>query len=91
MCTPLWKIPFIGRPRQRTKVYTPSEIYKNFIQETFSSAKFVDANLNNLNSYSLGLAGLDHFNNGYISEEILPLYLKKPQAQRLLEEKERSK
>ena len=65
------------------------EIYKNIIQDTFPSAKFADTDLNNLNSYSLGLAGLNHFNNGSISEEVLPLYLKKPQAQRLLEEKEK--
>ena len=66
-----------------------SEIYKNLVQETFSDAKFASDDLNNLNSYSLGLAGLNHFNNGSISEEVLPLYLKKPQAQRLLEEKEK--
>ena len=71
-----------------------SEVYKNFILTTFPSAKFADANLNNLNnlnSYSLGIAGLNNFNSGFISNEVLPLYLKKPQAQRLLEEKERSK
>ena len=66
-----------------------SEIYKNFIHETFPDAKFASDDLNNLNSYSLGLAGLDHFKSGSISEEVSPLYLKKPQAQRLLEEKEK--
>lgn len=66
-----------------------SEIFKSFIQETFPDARFASADLNNLNSYSLGIAGLEHFNNGSISEEVLPLYLKKPQAQRLLEEKEK--
>lgn len=65
-----------------------SAIYKNLIQETFSDAKFATTDLNNLNSYYLGIAGLEHFKSGSISEEVLPLYLKKPQAQRLLEEKE---
>lgn len=77
---------------EKTSIYfvgDGSEVYKNFIQETFPSAKFAEASLNNLNSYSLGLAGLNHFNNGSISKEVLPLYLKKPQAQRLLEEKEK--
>lgn len=79
---------------EKTSIYfigDGSEIYKNLIKEFFPFAKLADANLNDLNSYSLGLAGLDYFNNGSISEEILPLYLKKPQAQKLLEEKERSK
>ena len=66
-----------------------SEIYKNLIQKTFPLAKFSTDDLNNLNSYSLGIAGLNYFNNGSISKEVLPLYLKKPQAQRLLEEKEK--
>lgn len=66
-----------------------SEIHKGFIQETFPNAKFADSDLNNLNSYSLGIAGLSKFNNSSSSKEILPLYLKKPQAQRLLEEKEK--
>lgn len=66
-----------------------SNIYKNFIKETFPSAKFADYTLNNLNSYCLGLAGLNYFKSASISEEVLPLYLKKPQAQRLLEEKEK--
>lgn len=64
-----------------------SEIYKSYIQQFFPDAKFANNDLNNLNSYSLGIAGLDHFNNNSISEELLPLYLKKPQAQRLLEQK----
>lgn len=41
-----------------------------------------------LNSYDLGLAGLNKFKSiGDSLEEVLPLYLKKPQAQRQLEEK----
>lgn len=41
-----------------------------------------------LNVESLGIAGHKKFiNNGKIGENLLPLYLKKPQAQRQLEEK----
>ena len=41
-----------------------------------------------LNSFDLGLAGLTRFHAlGNVGEDVLPLYLKKPQAQRLLEEK----
>ena len=48
---------------------------------------FASDNKNSLSSYSLGLAGLDDYNLGLCDKEILPLYLKKPQAQRQLEEK----
>ena len=42
----------------------------------------------NLNSYNLGIWGYEKYmNNENSNKEILPLYLKKPQAQRLLEEK----
>lgn len=41
-----------------------------------------------LNVENLGIAGYKKFiNNDYIAEDVLPLYLKKPQAQRQLEEK----
>lgn len=66
-----------------------SKVYKNMIKETFSNGNFSDDNHNFLSSYSLGLAGLDKYNSEFTfaENEILPLYLKKPQAQRLLEEK----
>ena len=63
-----------------------SEIYKSNICEVFSNASFAETSLNWLNSYSLGLTGLAEFQiNDF--DEFLPLYLKKPQAQRQLEEK----
>ena len=37
--------------------------------------------------YNLGIIGLDLYKNKKIQNEILPLYLKKPQAQRQLESK----
>lgn len=65
-----------------------SKIYQKQIKETFKEAQISDENLDILNSYNLGICGYEKFNNSvYINEEILPLYLKKPQAQRLLEEK----
>ena len=48
---------------------------------------------NLLSSYSLGIAGFKKFSNHFYEEnmEVLPLYLKKPQAQRQLEEKEKNR
>ena len=63
--------------------------FKEKILKAFSNAKFANTTDNELNSYSLGLAGILAYNNGSKSENILPLYLKKPLAQRQLEEKEK--
>lgn len=77
-----------------------SKIYKNDIVEIFPNAKFADEfvldsniyihDLSCLNSYSLGIAGLSHYSSNIDIGNVLPLYLKKPQAQRQLEEKEKS-
>ena len=67
-----------------------SEVYNDKIKAVFKDAKFADSKDNILNSYSLALAGLDIFNSGMDIKEVLPLYLKKPQAQRQLEEKMRN-
>ena len=64
-----------------------SELHIDNIKNIFPNAKFADSKNNILNSYSLALAGLDKFNSGIEIKEVLPLYLKKPQAQRQLEEK----
>ena len=65
-----------------------SKIHQNQIKETFKEAQIADENLDNLNSYNLGICGYEKYmNNENSNKEILPLYLKKPQAQRLLEEK----
>ena len=63
--------------------------FKEKILVSFPDAKFADTSYNELNSYYLGLAGLLAYNNGCETENILPLYLKKPLAQRQLEEKEK--
>ena len=62
-----------------------SEIYQNEIKKVFFNAKFADTTFNVLNSYSLGLAGLAKSNFFSDIQEVLPLYLKKPQAQRQFE------
>ena len=71
-----------------TFVGDASKIYMDKIIEVFPNAKFASDNLNCLNSYSLGVAGLMHYNSNIDIDDVLPLYLKKPQAQRQLEEKE---
>ena len=52
------------------------------IKSLFTFANLSDEKQNNLDSYKLGLAGLNHFIAGNI-DDVLPLYLKKPQVQRL--------
>ncbi|MGN1297038.1 MAG: tRNA (adenosine(37)-N6)-threonylcarbamoyltransferase complex dimerization subunit type 1 TsaB [Clostridia bacterium] len=66
-----------------------STVFQNKIKEVFLHANFANSSLNILSSYSLGLAGLDKYQCNADIQEILPLYLKKPQAQRQLEEKEK--
>ena len=64
--------------------------YKDKILSKSSEYKIANGNDNVLNSYSLGLAGLHKFSTCKDIDEstdILPLYLKKPQAQVQLEEK----
>ena len=58
--------------------------YKKEITSNIQKCKFSD--FNELNSYSLGLAGLNSYSNGD-NNDVLPLYLRKPQAERMLEEK----
>lgn len=62
------------------------EIYKDLILSKFENAILTNTENNFLNSYCVGLAGLNQFQQNKW-DDILPLYLKKPQAQRQLEEK----
>ena len=57
--------------------------YKDQILSALSSKSFFVEN-NSLSAYNLGLAGFKHFQEG-ILDDILPLYLRKPQAERMLE------
>ena len=59
--------------------------FKDIIFENISDYEFNSYNL--LDIYNLGIIGLDLYKNKKIQNEILPLYLKKPQAQRQLESK----
>ncbi len=69
-----------------TFVGDATSIYDNVIRAIFESCILAPSKNNLLNSYFLGLAGFDKFQEKK-QEDILPLYLKKPQAQRQLEEK----
>ncbi len=57
---------------------------KNLLETNFENCLFVDKN--NLSSYSLGMAGLSKYKKG-IETSLMPLYLRKSQAERALEEK----
>lgn len=60
-----------------------AQIYKNIIESTLTNkCAFVEEN--DLSAYNLGLAGLNHFKNEDFSD-VNPLYLRKPQAERMLE------
>lgn len=58
--------------------------YKELITNNFDNCIFTDNN--NLTAYSLGLAGFISFQKNII-KDIKPLYLRKSQAERALEEK----
>ena len=62
---------------------------KNFIllDSTNTQINNININLNNIDVYNLGIAGFNKFNKNGKDENLLPLYLKKPQAQRQLEGK----
>ncbi len=47
----------------------------------------LNLNANKISAYNLGIAGFNKFNKNGKDENLLPLYLKKPQAQRQLEGK----
>lgn len=58
--------------------------YKQEIQEQFENAGFNESPI--INTYNLALAGIKKITSN-TTLELLPLYLKKPQAERVLEEK----
>lgn len=62
------------------------ENYKDLIYEELKQDHFFLSQNIPFNSYYLGLAGFEKWKKNKI-EDVLPLYLKKPQAQRQLEEK----
>jgi len=68
-----------------TFVGTGAINYKDKIEEKINKSNF--SNINTLSSYNLGIAGLYSYLNN-CSSDVLPLYLRKSQAERMLEEKE---
>ena len=59
--------------------------YKDLIISTLGNkCLFIESN--DLSAYKLGLAGLNHFNSNDIPN-VQPLYLRKPQAELVLEKK----
>lgn len=63
-----------------------AEIYKDLILNEIKDCILAAPENNFLNSYYVGLAGFDKWKKNKF-DDVLPLYLKKPQAQRQLEEK----
>ncbi len=64
------------------------EVYRDKIET--ASSKFIlsnDKKLDNIDIYALGIAGINKYTQFGEDKNLLPLYLKKPQAQRQLEEK----
>ena len=59
--------------------------YKSLINSALPS-KCIFIENNDLSAYNLGLAGLSHYKNEQY-DDVTPLYLRKPQAERMLENK----
>ncbi len=59
--------------------------YKEKLSSVLSTADF--ASDNNLSAFNLGLAGLNYYNTNGATNNILPLYLRAPKAEQLLEAK----
>lgn len=58
--------------------------YKEEILNKFPNAKFSESN--EISAYNLGLIGLKYYNNS-IKSDVLPLYLRKSQAEQMMEKK----
>lgn len=69
-----------------TLIGDASENYKEILSKINSNISFLEDN--SIHSYNLALAGVNTFLLGNYNKELLPLYLKKPQAERQLEEKQ---
>lgn len=70
-----------------TFVGDAANIYQEEIQNSSNKFQIANTTLNNIDVYNLGLAGYFHYKNFGKDNDLLPLYLKKPQAQKQLEEK----
>lgn len=91
---------YINDSDETSNIYFVGDVTLNFkeeIKKFVPYSYFCNPNQNLLNSYYLGISGLKFYNSEFESttpyrqlNNILPLYLKKPQAQRQLEKKEDS-
>lgn len=63
-----------------------SIMYKDVIISNMENSRFLSDSMNNIDTSNLALAGFNKISNGD-TVELSPMYLKKPQAQRQLEEK----
>ena len=62
-------------------------VHKNKLLQNFKKADFIDAKHNIQTSASIGKAGFEHYKEGIYgdSNSLIPLYLRKSQAERALE------
>lgn len=77
----------LEKPQAQTNAFVLSLLQEKFPNAILVGDGLTKENPNNLDSYELCLAGLDHYKKQQESQELLPLYLKKPQAQKELEKK----
>lgn len=77
-------IPILQKYNKIIFVGDGSTQHKEFLHSNFNTSTFSDKN--DLSSFSLGLAGLSAYNKN-INSDLMPLYLRKSQAERALEKK----
>lgn len=77
-------IPILQKYNKIIFVGDGSTQHKEFLHSNFNTSTFSDKN--DLSSFSLGLAGLSAYNKN-INFDLMPLYLRKSQAERALENK----
>ena len=77
-------IPILQKYNKIIFVGDVSTQHKEFLHSNFNTSTFSDKN--DLSSFSLGLAGLSAYNKN-INSDLMPLYLRKSQAERALENK----
>lgn len=75
-------IPILQKYNKIIFVGDGSTQHKEFLHSNFNTSTFSDKN--DLSSFSLGLAGLSAYNKN-INSDLMPLYLRKSQAERALE------
>ena len=77
-------IPILQKYNKIIFVGDGSTQHNEFLHSNFNTSTFSDKN--DLSSFSLGLAGLSAYNKN-INSDLMPLYLRKSQAERALENK----